>query len=208
MTRRLRDAILRAGLDDWVPFAAVEGFARQLGATSDAEAIALGLEATRQLAEEGLVQLGEVSDGGFVAWGEPLDAATARIEAAWANPDQHQRGFTGWLANTPQGDELARARTADEHRDGSRPTAPDDEGSAPKRGGEGAIDMSPRAWTEVASEVLAGNLASLKCPVCALALDVEWLPFDDGMGGEFRIRCRNCGAETFVLKRTAKKENR
>jgi DNA-directed RNA polymerase subunit RPC12/RpoP len=68
--------------------------------------------------------------------------------------------------------------------------------------------MERTAWIEVAKQVLAGNTAGLKCPICGHdALDVEWLPFDDGTGGEFRIRCRNCGAQNFVLKHNVDKEN-
>ena len=62
--------------------------------------------------------------------------------------------------------------------------------------------MEGRAWIEVAKRVLAGSTAVLDCPVCGHGtLDVEWLPFGDGTGGDFRIRCPKCSAQNFVLKR-------
>lgn len=62
--------------------------------------------------------------------------------------------------------------------------------------------MERAAWIEAAREVLAGRTTDLRCPVCGNdTLDAAWLPFDDGTGGEFRLLCRTCGAENFVLKR-------
>jgi hypothetical protein len=111
--RHLQDAVLQAGLDDWVPLGAIEGFARELGAASDQEVAPIGVKTVRELAAEGFVVLGEVSDSGFTEWKEPLDASIARIEAAWSKPDRHERGFTCWLANTPRGDERARGARKD-----------------------------------------------------------------------------------------------
>lgn len=109
VTSELSRRILSAGLDDWVPLTAVEGFARQLGSVSDGEVVAFGLQAIRDLAEEGLVVLGAVSDEGFVEWPEPIDESLARVEAAWRTLDRNEWGFTCWLNNTSRGDERARS---------------------------------------------------------------------------------------------------
>jgi hypothetical protein len=64
------------------------------------------------------------------------------------------------------------------------------------------VELERAAWLEAAKAVLAGQTDGLKCPVCSNdTLDVEWLPFADGSGGEFRLRCRNCDAENYVLKK-------
>jgi hypothetical protein len=70
------------------------------------------------------------------------------------------------------------------------------------------VDVKRTAWIEAAKEVLAGRTTDLRCPVCRHdTLDAEWLPFADGTGGEFRLRCRTCGAENFVVKRQADSED-
>jgi hypothetical protein len=62
--------------------------------------------------------------------------------------------------------------------------------------------MTRDAWLAVAQRVLAGETSGLRCPVCDhAALKIEWLPTGDGTGGEYHLRCDNCGAENFVLKR-------
>lgn len=64
------------------------------------------------------------------------------------------------------------------------------------------MTMNRQAWIEVTKEVLAGKTHDLKCPVCGNStLDATWLPISTG-GGEFRLLCRACGAENFVLKRS------
>jgi hypothetical protein len=66
----------------------------------------------------------------------------------------------------------------------------------------GEAEMERTAWIEAANEVLAGRTTTMKCPVCGNdTRDAEWLAFADGTGGEFRLTCRTCGAENFVLKR-------
>jgi hypothetical protein len=106
--RALCDAVLRAGLDDWVPLAAIEGFARQLGAKEESDVIDLSLRAVRELARGGLVVLGDVSDEGFFEWSGPLDESLVRIERAWRTLDELERGFACWLRNTPRGDQRAQ----------------------------------------------------------------------------------------------------
>jgi hypothetical protein len=108
VTEQLARDVLRAGQDDWVPLAAVEGFARQLGVETDEQAREVGLAAIRELAAARLVELGEVTDGGFFPWDMPVELALERIDSAWREPDRNEWGFACWLRNTPDGDELAR----------------------------------------------------------------------------------------------------
>lgn len=111
MIRQLSESVLQAGLDDWVPMAAVEGFARKLGAEGDLDVIEMGLRAVRGLAGDGLVVLGDVSDGGFFEWIEPLEDALDRLERTWRKLDPGERGFACWLRNTDLGNERARTAT-------------------------------------------------------------------------------------------------
>jgi hypothetical protein len=112
VTEELAREILRAGQDDWVPLAAVEGFARQLGAETDEQAREVGLAAIRELAAAKLVELGEVTDGGFFPWGMPVELALERLDSVWQGTDRNAWGFACWLRNTRDGDELAhRARS-------------------------------------------------------------------------------------------------
>ena len=62
--------------------------------------------------------------------------------------------------------------------------------------------MSRERWLEAAKLVLSGSDEEIPCPVdCVGYLEVEWIPFENRPGGEFRLSCRECGAENFVLKR-------
>ena len=82
MISHLAYQALEAGLDDWVPFAAVVGLAQRLGAQDEPEAIEDGITTIRELVSHGLAVVGEVSDGGFFESSESLDATLARVERA------------------------------------------------------------------------------------------------------------------------------
>jgi hypothetical protein len=105
---RLSLLVLRAGLDDWVPLAAVDGLARQLGASTSDEATGASLAAIRELVENSLAVIGEVSDGGFFEWTGPQEESLARVEEARRALHQNEWGFFCWLQNTPSGDGLAK----------------------------------------------------------------------------------------------------
>lgn len=100
--------ILQAGLDDWVPLAAIDGLARRAAARPGADAVDLGVAAIRELVERDLAVVGEVSDGGFFQWPESLELSLDRIATAWRSLPSAEWGFICWLDNTPAGDELAR----------------------------------------------------------------------------------------------------
>lgn len=97
--------ILQAGLDDWVPLAAIEGMAAHGCAQGDVREQSLA--AISELAREGLVEIGEVSDSGFFGWDQPLDDALDRVREIWDGTDRNTWGFSVWVSNTPAGDRVA-----------------------------------------------------------------------------------------------------
>lgn len=106
MISSLAQGILQAGLDDWIPLAAIEGMARLLaGGPGLREA---SLEAIEELLLNGLAEVGEVSDGGFLAWNQPPDDALTRIKELWEHTDPNTWGFSVWVSNTPIGDQEAQ----------------------------------------------------------------------------------------------------
>ena len=60
--------IFSVGLDDWLPLAAVEGIARRSGGGTNQEIRERSIEAIRELAQSGFVQIGEVPNSGFFEW--------------------------------------------------------------------------------------------------------------------------------------------
>ena len=108
MTTPLAREILKAGLDDWVALAAVDGFARSLNDGGEDERREWSLAAIRELVLKGLAELGEVSDGGFFAWEDAVDDALDRVGDMWTKADRNHWGFAVWLSNTAKGDEVAR----------------------------------------------------------------------------------------------------
>ena len=103
----LAQEILDAGMDDWVPLAAVEGLARRHAMAGDQAIRDSGLEAIKELVLAWLVEPGEVADGGFFGWDETPDRALRRIMEIWESSDPNVWGFAVWLSNTPAGDEWA-----------------------------------------------------------------------------------------------------
>ena len=94
-------------MDDWVPHAAIEGLARRV-IVGDADALRnASLEAIRELAAATLVEIGEVSDGGFFEWIDPLDDAVNRVRELWIHADPNYWGFAVWISNTQRGDQSA-----------------------------------------------------------------------------------------------------
>jgi hypothetical protein len=106
MISRLGLEVLKEGLDDWVPFAAVKGAARRLGAASEAEARRRTADAVRELANQGLVEIGEVSQSGFSPWRGRLSELLAGLDA---DADADDVDFSYWLSNTALGDERAQS---------------------------------------------------------------------------------------------------
>jgi hypothetical protein len=115
-TEALIDELLRSGADDWVTAAEVAWIAKSIGsATTDHDIEALSMELIHVVLAAGLMEAGDVTDAGFLAWGVPPDEATARIERSWERlghlPDI---GDVCWLANTDAGSRRARTVTVHE----------------------------------------------------------------------------------------------
>lgn len=118
MTTPLAQAVLAAGVDDWVPLRAIDGLARQLDRSANEERLQRNvLDTVVALVGSDLVEVGEVSDGGFFAWNEPTTAWLTRIERAYEGGDADQWGFVVWVSNTSRGDEIGRAVLAGEGHD-------------------------------------------------------------------------------------------
>jgi hypothetical protein len=100
-------AVLREGLDDWVPLVVLDGLARKMGARNDVESRTMTLDAVRELVNAGLIRIGEVSDGGFVEWGGSVDSTVSRLEEVWSGSDRNVWGFSAWTCNTSAGDREA-----------------------------------------------------------------------------------------------------
>jgi len=109
MVSNLARDILKAGLDDWVPLAAIEGFARLRthGSVED-DLREESLQAIRELVLDGLAEIGEVSDGGFFECEQPLEEALNQVSETWKDTDLNTWGFSLWVSNTPRGDQEAK----------------------------------------------------------------------------------------------------
>lgn len=105
---QLQRIILWYGLDDWVPLLSVVGAAQMPAAAPTDADKAHALDAIRDLADAGLIEIGEVTEpDGFVPWETGLDESVNRIRAVLNSPDENAWGFASWLRNTPEGDKLA-----------------------------------------------------------------------------------------------------
>jgi hypothetical protein len=102
--------VLNRGLDDWIDITELAFVAKSVGrAGTDAEIRDLSIEIIRNVIQEGLMEVGDVTTDGFHRWGLSPDEALKRIEHDWAALGRWP--YTGdicWLSNTEKGDEIAR----------------------------------------------------------------------------------------------------
>ncbi len=105
-TNRLVDEILLRGSDDWLMLAEVASLAKHVGgASSDEEVRVMSLSTIRFLLDEGLIRVGDVSDGGFFEWPVKREEAMARLEREWgALGHVPEPGDLCWVATTDAGD--------------------------------------------------------------------------------------------------------
>src|SRR3954466_2740671 len=105
MVSSLAQAILEAGVDDWVPLRAIDGLAVQLRPDDSlSERKAAVLDVLKGLMGDGLVVVGDVTDGGFFEWPEDQVSSLARLTSDYAVEDPRHWEFAVWVANTPRGD--------------------------------------------------------------------------------------------------------
>lgn len=102
--------VLVRGLEDWLHLADIDWLVRNKfpdSAGPDVPRLAAGVIAT--LVEGGFVQVGDVTDGGFMEWDDSAEVVRLRIEAQWLALDRAAApGDVCWVANTAKGDECAR----------------------------------------------------------------------------------------------------
>src|SRR5687767_3824615 len=80
------------------------------GAATDEEALQTSLALIRAVLDQGLMDVGDVTDGGFFEWGLDQEQAMERIEREWRQLDRPLNlGDVCWLANTGAGDRRAEA---------------------------------------------------------------------------------------------------
>jgi hypothetical protein len=119
ITATLIDEVLVRGADDWVMAAEVAWLARSVGgASTDGEVLDVSVDLIRTVLTEGLMEVGDVTDGGFFAWGLPVAEAVQRIEDAWRGLGHSPNlGEVCWLSNTPTGQARAESIFARRDRD-------------------------------------------------------------------------------------------
>lgn len=103
------EELVTRGSDDWVDAAEVAWVAKSIGGVRDDESMrVLSIALIRRVLEDGLMEIGEVGDGGFFEWGLPVDEAVDRADRAWRDLDRAPNlGDVCWLANTEEGTLLA-----------------------------------------------------------------------------------------------------
>ncbi|NNF56466.1 MAG: hypothetical protein HKN03_18725 [Acidimicrobiales bacterium] len=111
----LLDELLIRGCDDWVMAAEVAWVVRSNGQAETEEGIrSISLEIVRAALERGLMNIGDVTDGGFLGWDLTPDEALKRAGRDWEllghSPDV---GDLFWLQNTQEGD--GRAGEVSQH---------------------------------------------------------------------------------------------
>lgn len=107
MNERVIAALLQRGKADWLDLSEVAWVVASMEPPpSD---VVLGtLDVLRYLFTEGLMEPGDVSDGGFFAWDMPSDEALRRIEQQWRRIERlPQLGEICWIAITPVGSNWA-----------------------------------------------------------------------------------------------------
>ena len=107
--RPMIEELVTGGADDWVMAAEIAWVAKSVGGAGDDESIReLSMRLIRRVIEEGLMEIGEVCDGGFFEWGLPIGEAVERADRAWRDLDRAPNlGDVCWLENTEKGALLA-----------------------------------------------------------------------------------------------------
>lgn len=105
----LRDRLLSAAEDDWVGVWELASMASSVGGVArSSEVLDLVLSALRGALEEGLIEIGDVSDDGFRSWGLAPGESCGRIEREWRQfPNGPRLGdMSCWIDLTAKGKDL------------------------------------------------------------------------------------------------------
>ncbi len=96
--------ILDRGLDDWIQAAEIASVVMRHA--TDVRTVAIAT--IRELVDDGLVTVGDLTGDGFVPWNLPARECLARIEREWPTRRSPDLGEVCWLSNTEAGDAFAR----------------------------------------------------------------------------------------------------
>ena len=109
----IQEIILKNGEDDWMCLGEVASLVqRETPNASEAAIIERTLDILRELAEAGLVLVGDLSGAGgrFVPWQLPVRDAIERVRSEWVALGRPVNlGDVCWVSNTPEGDKRARS---------------------------------------------------------------------------------------------------
>src|SRR5687768_4026826 len=99
-TSRMIDELLVQGADDWVMATDVAWLAKSVGGASDDDVADVAIAIMKEVLTSGLMQIGDVTDGGFFEWDISREEAVERVSREWRalgrSPDL---GDVCWLAN-------------------------------------------------------------------------------------------------------------
>lgn len=115
----LVDELLARGADDWVMAAEVAWIVRSVvGASTGADVLGVSVDLIRTVLTEGLMEAGDVTDGGFFGWDLSPEESVKRIEEAWRQLGRSPiLGEVCWLSNTSTGQACAQGIRAQRNRE-------------------------------------------------------------------------------------------
>lgn len=102
-------AVLREGLDDWIPVDTLLWYVRQEHPSTEESFKATFIETARYLLGEDLMLVGEIGESGFEPWPGSVDQIIERIMTACEAVNWMPFGSVCWLSNTNAGSSLAQA---------------------------------------------------------------------------------------------------
>ena len=106
MEQCVRD-LLVAGKDDYVYLAEVLRVVESVDDTPSGDVMQRTLDVIQEVAQKGLMELGDLKDDGFHKWALPIQDCIDRIERQWkALGRAPSLGEICWLRNTVGGDVL------------------------------------------------------------------------------------------------------
>jgi len=106
-TKQCIDDLLMRGCDDWLYVAEVVSVVKCVAGGSPIELQRLTIDLIQLVAQQGLMEVGDLSNDGFHKWDLPIEACLSRVQREWnalgRNPSL---GEICWLQITDKGREL------------------------------------------------------------------------------------------------------
>ena len=99
------------GAEDWVMATDVAWVAKSTGGAAGEDLIrTLSVRLIRRVLEDGMMEIGDVTDGGFFEWNLPIDEAAELVDRKWRELGRSPNlGDVCWLENTQKGNRRAEA---------------------------------------------------------------------------------------------------